>query len=87
MTALFFAVAMPVVARSRFSTGTFGRGHLVGRTGTVVASFHDGAGEVEVDGARWRASAHRESHLPEGAEVEVTSVQGLWLEVEPVVLS
>jgi len=85
--ALFFAVAMPVVARSRFSTGTFGRGHLVGKTGTVVVSFDEGAGEVEVDGARWRATAHRESHLPEGAEVEVTAVQGLWLEVEPVVLT
>lgn len=86
-TALFFAVAMPVVARSRFSTGTFGRSHLVGKPGTVVVPFRDGAGEVEVDGARWKATAHRESHLPEGSEVEVTAVQGLWLEVEPEVLS
>ncbi len=82
-TAAFFAVAMPVVARTRFSTGTFGRSHLVGSTGVVVEGFVGGAGVVEVDGARWRASAHRESHLPEGAEVEVTGLQGLWLEVDP----
>lgn len=87
VTALFFAVAMPVVARSRFSTGTFGRAHLVGAPGVVVSGFSDGAGEVEVDGARWRATAHRESYLPEGAEIEVAAIRGMWLEVEPVVLS
>lgn len=81
-TALFFAVAMPVVARSRFSTGTFGRSHLVGSRGSVVEAFADGAGVVEVEGARWKASAHRESRLPAGAPVEVTAVRGLWLEVD-----
>lgn len=82
-TTLFFAVAMPVVARNRFSTGTFGRTHLVGRTGSVVETFSGGAGVVEVDGARWRATAHRESPLPEGAEVRVAAIQGMWLEVDP----
>lgn len=80
---LFFAVAMPVVARNRFSTGTFGRAHLVGRPGSVVEAFHDGAGVVEVDGARWRATAHRESDLPAGSGVTVAAVQGVWLEVDP----
>ncbi len=81
-TALFFAVAMPVVARTRFSTGTFGRTHLIGAPGVVVEGFVEGAGVVEVDGARWRATGHRESTFAEGVSVEVAAVQGLWLEVE-----
>lgn len=79
---LFFAVAMPVVARSRFSTGTFGRDHLIGRHGTAVEPFVEGAGVIDLGGARWKASAHREAGISVGDDLLVTAVAGTWLEVE-----
>jgi membrane protein implicated in regulation of membrane protease activity len=39
---------------------------------------------VEVEGARWKASAHREAGIRRGTAVRVTEVDGLVLEVEPV---
>ncbi len=59
---LFYTVAMPTVARSRFSTRTIGRDHLIGSQGVALVDF-DPDGEVEVAGARWKASAHRESGI------------------------
>ena len=78
----FFLLAMPTVQRARFSTQTIGMDHLVGRSGTALTDF-DPDGLVEVDGARWRATAHREAGISEGSAVEVTGVDGLFLEVEP----
>jgi membrane-bound serine protease (ClpP class) len=80
--AFFFLLAMPTVARSRFSTQTIGREHLVGRTGTAISDFGPD-GLVEVDGARWRASAHREAGIRSDDEVVVTAVEGWFLEVAP----
>lgn len=77
----FFLLAMPTVARSRFSTQTIGRDHLVGSTGTARADL-DPDGVVEVGGARWRASSHREAGIREGDPVVVTGVDGLYLEVD-----
>ena len=79
----FYVIAMPVVARSRFSTGTIGRDHLIGRPGAAVTLL-DPEGVVEVDGARWRARAHREAGLTPGDAVVVTAIHGLELEVDPV---
>jgi membrane-bound serine protease (ClpP class) len=79
----FYLIAMPVVARSRFSTGTIGRDHLIGRGGTAVTDFGP-EGTVEVDGARWRARAHREAGITPGDSVTVTAIRGLVLEVDPV---
>lgn len=77
----FFLLAMPVVARARFSTQTIGRSHLIGRRGMAVTTFRPD-GEVEVDGARWRATAHREAAIAVGDEVRVAGVDGWYLEVE-----
>lgn len=82
--ALFYTVAMPTVARSRFSTRTIGRDHLVGARGVALVDFDPG-GEVEVEGARWTASAHREAGIRQGSEVRITRVDGPTLEVEPLV--
>lgn len=79
----FFLLAMPTVQRSRLSTQTIGRESLIGMTGVAVSRF-DRDGTVEVGGARWRASAHREAELGDGSPVVVTGVDGLYLEVEPV---
>lgn len=78
---LFYLVAMPTVARSRFTTQTIGRDHLIGRRGRAVTDV-TGHGTVDVDGAVWEAVSHRESGIAAGDEVVVHGVQGLFLEVE-----
>ncbi len=82
-TTAFYVVAMSTVARSRFSTPTIGREHLIGRRGVAIGEFGPN-GQVEVDGARWQAAAHREAGLKPGDPVEVVGVDGLYLEVEPI---
>jgi membrane-bound serine protease (ClpP class) len=79
----FFLLAMPTVQRARFSTQTIGREGLIGEKGVALAAF-DPDGVVEVRGARWRATAHREAGLSQGSEVVVAGVDGMFLEVEPV---
>lgn len=74
---------MTAVARSRFSTPTLGREHLIGRQGTALTDF-DPNGEVDVDGARWLAAAHREAGIQRGDAVVVAAIDGRFLEVEPV---
>lgn len=82
----FYLLAMPTVQRARLSTMTMGREGLVGMTGTALVDF-DPDGVVEVAGARWRATAHREAALVTGAEVMVIGVDGLYLEVDKVAAS
>ena len=77
----FFLLAMPTVQRARLSTETIGRNRLVGETGVALVDF-DPDGLVEVRGARWRGTAHREAGITVGDAVEVTGVDGLYLEVE-----
>lgn len=77
----FFLLAMPTVQRARLSTETIGRDSLVGETGVALVAF-DPDGLVEVRGARWRGTAHREAGIEEGDAIEVTGVDGLYLEVE-----
>ena len=79
----FFLLAMPTVQRARFSTQVLGRESLIGARGRALVEF-DPDGLVEVNGARWRGTAHREAGLAVGSEVVVTGVDGLFLEVEPV---
>jgi membrane-bound serine protease (ClpP class) len=78
----FFLLAMPTVQRARFSTGTIGRDGLIGERGVALEPF-DPDGVVEVRGARWRATAHREAGLVAGSEILVAGVDGMFLEVEP----
>jgi membrane protein implicated in regulation of membrane protease activity len=74
---------MPTVQRARFSTQTIGREGLVGERGVALGALSPD-GVVEVRGARWRATAHREAGLSSGSDVVVSGVDGLFLEVEPV---
>jgi membrane-bound ClpP family serine protease len=78
----FFLLAMPTVQRARFSTRTIGRDGLIGERGVAVDGL-DPDGVVEVRGARWRATAHREAGLTAGSEILVSGVDGMFLEVEP----
>lgn len=77
----FFLLAMPTVQRARLSTDTIGRDSLVGEPGVALVDFNPD-GLVEVRGARWRGTAHREAGIKEGDTVSVTGVDGLYLEVD-----
>jgi membrane-bound ClpP family serine protease len=77
----FFLLAMPTVARARFSTQTIGRDHLLGVEGRAVVDLTPD-GIVEVAGARWRASSHREAGIRGGDPVVVVGVDGEYLEVD-----
>lgn len=78
---LFYQFAMPTVARARFSTPTIGREHMIGRSGVATSEFSP-EGEVDVDGAHWSATAHREAGIVAGDTVVVAGIDGLFLEVE-----
>ena len=80
--ALFYVFAMGTVVRSRFSTPTLGREHLVGARGVAETDF-DPEGFVTISGARWKARSHRAAGLQPGDEVEVIEVKGIVLEVGP----
>ena len=82
-TALFYGVALTTIVRSRFSTATIGREYLIGKGGRAETAF-DPEGIVVVDEARWRGRAHREAGIEPGDAVEVTGVDGIVLDVEPV---
>ena len=77
----FFLLAMPTVQRARLSTATIGRDSLVGETGVALVDFAPD-GLVEVRGARWKGTAHREAGIMRGDTVEVTGVDGMFLEVD-----
>ena len=79
--AFFFLLAMPTVARSRFSTQTIGREGLIGRVGQAVTALTPD-GEVDIDGAVWRATSHREAGISPGDPIEVIGVEGWYLEVD-----
>lgn len=81
--AVFYALGMRTVVRARFSTPTIGRDHLVGRRGKALTSFSPD-GVAEVDGARWKAAAHREARIEPGDPVSVRRLEGVILEVEPI---
>jgi membrane-bound serine protease (ClpP class) len=79
----FFLLAMPTVQRARFSTQTIGRDSLIGERGIALVGL-DPDGIVEVHGARWRATTHREAKVAIGTQVVVNGVDGLFLEVDRV---
>jgi membrane-bound serine protease (ClpP class) len=80
---LWFGFALTTVVRSRFSTQTIGRDHLIGRRG-VAASAIEPDGTVIIDGARWRARSSRTSGIAEGDPIDIVAVEGIVLEVDPV---
>ena len=81
--AFLFVIAMPAVTKARLSTPAIGRAHLVGRVGMAGDDFVEGSGTALIDGARWRAAAHRESGLVAGDALVVTGVDGIYLLVDP----
>ncbi len=79
---LFYLFAMTTIVRSRFGTPTIGREHLVGASG-IADSALEPDGVVTIDGAKWRARAHRAAGIESGSAVEVLAVEGITLQVAP----
>ena len=73
---------MPTVVRTRFATPTIGRDWLIGATGTTAEPVNP-EGVVMIEGAPWRARAHRAKTIPHGERVRVTAIEGLELTVVP----
>lgn len=82
--ALTFVVGMPSMVRTRFATPTIGRTALVGKTGVAVGPINP-TGIVLIDGAQWRARTNRSTPLAADAELRVVAIDGVTLEVEPIV--
>lgn len=82
--AFFFFLAMPTVARVRFSSPAIGREELIGEYGHAVADLDPSGGVVEVAGGRWKAASRRAAALRSGDSIRVTGVDGDTLEVGPV---
>jgi membrane-bound serine protease (ClpP class) len=80
---LFYLFAMTTIVRSRFGTPTIGREHLVGLTGFAESHLQPD-GVVVVDGAKWRARAHRAAGVEPGSPIEVLAVEGITLQVAPI---
>ncbi|NNF62937.1 MAG: hypothetical protein HKN07_01645 [Acidimicrobiia bacterium] len=81
--AAFYGFAMTTVVRSRFSTRTIGRDHLVGRQGLAYTALSP-EGTVQVEGALWRAHSTRAANIRQGDMVEIIEVRGIVLEVDPL---
>ncbi|MFM7068528.1 MAG: NfeD family protein, partial [Actinomycetes bacterium] len=75
---------MPAMVRTRFATPTVGREWMVGETGEAVTDV-DPEGTVRVRGALWRALTNRATPVAAGEQVRVAAIDGLVLEVEPLV--
>ena len=81
--AFFFLLAMPTVARVRFSAPGLGREGMIGKQGTAVTDLGPD-GVVAVEEGRWKATSHRAAALGAGDPIQVVGVSGDTLEVAPV---
>jgi membrane-bound serine protease (ClpP class) len=81
---LFMVAGMPAMVRTRFSTPTIGREWMIGEEGEAVTNVSPD-GVVRVRGALWRARTNRATPVALHGGVRVVEVDGLLLEVEPLV--
>ena len=84
MVVLFMVNGMPTMVRTRFATPTIGRESMIGEIGTATSAVSPD-GVVSVLGGIWRARTNRATPIASGAEIRVVAIDGLLLEVEPLV--
>ena len=75
---------MPAMVRTRFSTPTIGREWMIGEEGEARTAINPD-GTVVVRGAPWRARTNRATPIAVGDPVRVAAIEGLVLDVEPLV--
>lgn len=78
-----FLGGMPSMVRTRFSTPTIGREWMIGERGRAVTAVNPD-GVVQVREALWRAFTNAATPIDELDQVQVVGIDGLVLEVEPV---
>jgi membrane-bound serine protease (ClpP class) len=83
-TVLAFTVGMPSMVRTRFATPTIGREWMIGREGVAVGAIEP-EGVARVEDATWRARTNRATPIADGAGLRVVAIDGVTLEVEPLV--
>jgi membrane-bound serine protease (ClpP class) len=75
---------MPAMVRARFSTPTIGREWMIGEEGEARTAIAPD-GTVLVRGAPWKARTNRATPIAQGDPVRVAAIEGLVLDVEPLV--
>jgi membrane-bound serine protease (ClpP class) len=75
---------MPAMVRTRFSTPTIGREWMIGEEGEARTAIAPD-GTVVVRGAPWKARTNRATPIKVGDPVRVAAIEGLVLDVEPLV--
>ncbi len=80
---LGMAGALPVLVRSRFTTPTIGREWMIGETASVLEEISP-SGTIGFKNAVWSAHTYRADPIEPGAEVKITGIDNLVLEVERV---
>jgi membrane-bound serine protease (ClpP class) len=75
---------MPAMVRTRFSTPTIGREWMIGEEGEARTAINPD-GTVFVRGAPWKARTNRATPIAVGEAVRVAAIEGLVLDVEPLV--
>ena len=75
---------MPAMVRARFSTPTIGREWMIGEEGEARTAIAPD-GTVLVRGAPWKARTNRATPIALGDPVRVAAIEGLVLDVEPLV--
>lgn len=70
-----------LILRSERAPIHSGRESLVGASATALADFVDGRGQVRAEGAIWSAKAPAGVDIRRGADLKVTAVRGLELDV------
>lgn len=83
-TVLAFTVGMPSMVRTRFATPTIGREWMVGLEGVAVGPIGPD-GVARVRDATWRARTNRATPIADGDGLRVVAIDGVTLEVEPLV--
>ena len=83
-TVLAFTVGMPSMVRTRFATPTIGREWMIGLEGVAVGQIGPD-GVARVRDATWRARTNRATPIADGEGLRVVAIDGVTLEVEPLV--
>jgi membrane-bound serine protease (ClpP class) len=84
MALLFMLGAIPSLIRTRFGTPTIGREDFIGEEGVADGDI-DPEGNIKLRGASWKARTNHATPIKDGEKCKVTKIEGIILEVEPLV--
>jgi membrane-bound serine protease (ClpP class) len=83
ITAAFFVFVLGAGLRAQFLPIKAGKESMVGKTATALTPINAQSGRVFVEGAYWNAVS--KVPVEEGKPIEIVAVQGLTLEVKPII--